>query len=122
MPVAVVEATAKVRVDVPEPGAEIDVGLKVAVTPVGWPLADKAIAESKPPEMAVVMVEVPLLPCATETEVGAAEMVKLAVVVPPTRASIRAAPFGLPQPVDKSYPTVVPSLLPPLVMSWKSVS
>ena len=76
MPVAVVEATAIVIVDVPEPGAAMDVGLKLTVTPVGWPLADKAIAELKPPETVVVTVEVPLLPCTTETEVGEAEMVK----------------------------------------------
>jgi len=73
----VVEATAMVIVDVPEPGAAIDVGLKVTVTPVGWPLALKATAELKPPETVVVILEVPLLPCTTETEVGEAEMVKL---------------------------------------------
>ena len=76
VPVAVVEATARVKVDVPDPGAAMDVGLKVAVTPVGWPLADKATAESNPPETVVVMVELPLLPCTTETEVGEAAMVK----------------------------------------------
>jgi len=66
-----------VIVDVSEPGAAMDVGLKLTVTPVGWPLAVKAIAELKPPETAVVIVEVPLLPCTTETEVGEAEMVKV---------------------------------------------
>ena len=35
VPVKVVEATAIVIVEVPEPGAAIDVGLKVTVTPVG---------------------------------------------------------------------------------------
>lgn len=76
---AVVEATASVRVDVPEPGAAIDVGLKVAVTPVGRPLADSATAELNPPETVVVMVDVPLLPCATDTEVGEAASVKAGV-------------------------------------------
>jgi hypothetical protein len=75
VPVAVVDATARVKVDDPEPGAAMDVGLKVAVTPVGWPLAVKATAESKPPETAVVIVELPLAPCATETDVGEAESV-----------------------------------------------
>ena len=51
VPVAVVEATAIVIVEVPEPGAAMDVGLKVTVTPVGWPLADNATAELKPPEI-----------------------------------------------------------------------
>ena len=101
VPFAVVVSTSRVKVEVPEPGAAIDVGLKLAVTPVGWPVTVKATAESKPPEMAVVILDVPLLPFATETVVGEAEMVKLGDAVPAS-ASIRALPFGLPQPVDKS--------------------
>ena len=76
-----VEATVMVMVEVPDPGAAMEVGLKLTVTPAGWPLALKAIAELKPPETLVVMVEAPLAPCATETEVGEAEMVKLGLVV-----------------------------------------
>jgi hypothetical protein len=34
-PVEVLEATAMVMVEVPDPGAAMDVGLKVTVTPVG---------------------------------------------------------------------------------------
>jgi len=98
----VVAATAMVIVDAPEPGAAMDVGLKVTVTPVGWPVADNAIAESKPPEIAVVIVEVPLLPCTTETEEGDAEMVKLGDDVVPARAVISPEPLGLPQPVARS--------------------
>ena len=71
-----VEATARVSLEVPEPGAAIDVGLKVAVTPVGWPVAVSAMAELKPPETVVVRVEAPLDPRATETEVGDAASVK----------------------------------------------
>ncbi len=78
---AVVEATAIDMVELPEPGAAMDVGLKLTVTPEGWPEADSAIAELKPPETAVVMVDVPLLPCTTETEVGEAEMVKAGLEV-----------------------------------------
>jgi hypothetical protein len=59
-PGVTVEATAMVIVEVPEPGAATGVGLNVTFTPAGWPLADKAIAELKPPETAVVMVDVPL--------------------------------------------------------------
>lgn len=102
MPVAVVDATARVTVEVPEPGAAIDVGLNVTVTPVGWPVADNAIAESKPPETAVVIVDAPLLPCTTETEAGEAEIVKVGDDVPPARAVIRPEPLGLPQPVARS--------------------
>jgi len=74
VPATVVEATAMVMVEVPEPGAAIDVGLKVTVTPAGWPVADKPMGESKPPETAVVIADVPLLPCTTGTAVGEAEM------------------------------------------------
>lgn len=70
-----VDATARVRVDDPEPGAAIDAGLKVAVTPVGWPVAVNAIALLKPPETVVVSVELPLPPCTTETAVGEAASV-----------------------------------------------
>ena len=52
--------------------------------------------------MAEVMVDVPLLPCATETEVGEADMVKLAGVDIPASAPIRPVLFGLPQPVTRS--------------------
>ena len=79
MPATVVEATAIDAVELPEPGAAMDVGLKVTVTPVGWPLAVNATAELKPPDTVVVIVEDPLLPCATETEVGEAEMAKFGV-------------------------------------------
>ncbi len=89
-----------VMVEVPEPGAAIDAGTKLTVTPVGCPVADKATAELNPPEMATVTVDEPLLPCTTDTETGAAEMVKLGVVG--ARALIRLAPFGLPHPVTRS--------------------
>ena len=46
-------------VDDPEPGAGMELGLKLTVTLLGWPLADKEIAESNPPVTALVMVEVP---------------------------------------------------------------
>jgi hypothetical protein len=102
VPVAVVEATAMVMVELPEPGAEMDVGLKLTITPAGWPLAVKAMAELKPPETAVVIVDVPLLPWTTETELGAAEMLKLGLLDVGARALIRPVPFGLPQPVTRS--------------------
>ena len=79
----------KVTVEVPEPGAAIEAGLKLTVTPAGTPDAARATAELNPPETAVVMVEAPLLPGATETSVGEAEMVKAGVwVVDPVRASM----------------------------------
>ena len=96
------EATARVAVDVPEPGAAIDEGLKVTVTPAGCPEALSAIAELNPPETAVVIVEEPLLPTTTETEVGEAARVNAGVWVAGASALIRAAPLGLPQPVTRS--------------------
>jgi hypothetical protein len=76
VPVAVVEATAMVMLEVPEPGDAMDAGIKPTVTPVGCPVADKATAELNPPEMPTMMVEEPLLPCTTDAEAGDAEMVK----------------------------------------------
>ena len=69
-----------VRVEDPEPGAPIGVVLNAAVAPPGSPEALSTIAELKPPETAVVMVLVPLAPCATETDAGEAAMVNPATV------------------------------------------
>lgn len=80
VPVATVAATVMVMVDVPEPGAAIEVGLKLTVTPAGCPLAESATAELKPPETAVVTVHVPVLPAITETEVGDADIVNAAAL------------------------------------------
>ena len=60
VPVAVLDATVSVSVEVPAP--VIEVGLKDVVTPLGWPEADRAIAESNPPKTLVVIVDVPLFP------------------------------------------------------------
>ena len=113
-------ATLKVTVDDPEPGAAIDAGLKLTVTPFGAPEALNATAELNPPDTAVVIVEPPLLPATTETAVGEAEMVNAGVcVVPPVSAAIRPA-FGLPHPVTRSKPLTAAKLPDvPLVMSWK---
>jgi len=87
VPVLALLLTVSLRVDVPEPGAPMDVELKLAVTPDGRPLADKATAESKPPETAVVIVELPELPLDTVRVVGDALMVKLAL---PGAVTVRA--------------------------------
>ena len=63
-------------VELPAP-PEIDVGLKLTVTPLGAPEADKEIAELNPPMLVVVIVEVPEPPVATLTAVGEADIVKL---------------------------------------------
>lgn len=76
VPAVVLEATVMVMVEVPEPGAAIEVGLKLTVTPVGCPEAVRATALLKVPVMALVMVEVPLLPAATVSDAGLAESEK----------------------------------------------
>ena len=80
MPAAAVEPTVTVILDVPEPGAAMDVGAKLTVTPDGWPVADSATAELNPPEMAVVIVDAPDWPCATVIELGEAEIVNVGTV------------------------------------------
>ena len=51
-----------VAVELPEPGAAIEVGLNVAVAPVGRPVALRATAALKPPETVVVTVDDPEAP------------------------------------------------------------
>ena len=77
-PVVALLPTVTVIVDVPEPGAGIELGLKLTLTRDPWPLADKAMAELKPPEIAVVIVDFPELPRATLSD--EALMVKLGFV------------------------------------------
>src|SRR5579885_2206277 len=104
-------------VEVPLPGAGMVLGLKLAPLK----LAVSAIDELKPPVAAVVIVEVPVAPCLITSLVGFALTVKLPPPPPAARALIKAAPFGLPQPVTRSYNGVAVKPLLPLVMSWKSV-
>jgi hypothetical protein len=68
-----------VIVEVPEPGAAIELGLKLTVNPLPPPEADRLIAESKPPDTAVVIVDVPELRLGTVIEEGEALTVKLGV-------------------------------------------
>ena len=59
VPVAVLDPTVMVIVELPEPGAGIGFGLKLTVVPDGTPEADKLIALLKPPLTVVVIVDVP---------------------------------------------------------------
>jgi len=61
VPKAAALPAVKVSMDVPDPPAML-VGLKLAVTPDGKPLADNVIALLNPPEGVAVMVEVPVPP------------------------------------------------------------
>ena len=97
-------------VELPAP-PEIDVGLKLTVTPLGAPEADNEIAELNPPTLAVVIVDVPVLPVATLTALGEADTVKFGVVnacwvIP--RKDRKEAPEELPVPVPTSTVSCVP--------------
>ena len=81
VPSAAGEATAIVMVELPVPGAAIGFGLKLTVTPLGWPEADNVTAELKPFKLVVVMVEVPECLRATLRAVGETLMLKSAAVV-----------------------------------------
>src|SRR5947209_7696982 len=76
VPVAVEDATAMVSVGETEPGAAVGVGGKETLTPLGCPDAEGAMALLKPPETVVETVDVPELPCWTDTDVGEAAIVK----------------------------------------------
>ena len=73
-------ATVMVIVELPEPGAAIEAGLKATVTPVGWPEAESATAALKPPETVVEIVTLPAVPWVIVVEVGDAAMVKSGAV------------------------------------------
>ena len=89
--------------EVPEPGAAIVDGVNVTVTPVGCPLAVNATAPLNPPDTVLLIVDDPFPPCATDTEPGEADKLKLGDEdPPPASAVIKATPFGLPIPVAKS--------------------
>ena len=90
-PTAALEPTVTVMVDVPEPGAAMELGLKLTLRAVPSPEADKLIAESKPPEITEVIVEVPELPFATLKEVGLALMVNLGGALVTFRKTVRVS-------------------------------
>ena len=88
VPTTVEDATVNVRVELPVP-VTVD-GLNPTVTPVGIPEADNVTAELNPPLTVLATVELPELPCATETEAGEAEMLKTGAG-PETRPEFRLA-------------------------------
>lgn len=77
VPLTAVLPTLNVNVELPPPGAAMDAGLKLAVTPVGSPDAERDTAELKPPVADVEIVVLPELPWMTERLAGDALSVKL---------------------------------------------
>ena len=70
VPATALLLTANVRVELPLPGAAIEVGLKLAVIPAGSPEIDSVIAELKPPLLVVEIVALPVLPWLTDKLAG----------------------------------------------------
>jgi hypothetical protein len=101
VPVVAVLVAVRVRVLVDDVGF----GLKLAVTPLGSPVACRVTLPENPPTSVTVIALVLLPPCVTETLLGEADRVKLGLEEP-ARAFSNPLPFGLPQPVARSYPVV----------------
>lgn len=78
LPVVAVLLAAKVSVEFPLPGAAIETGFKVTVTPEGAPDADNETAALKPPTAALDIVVLPDVPWATDRLVGEALKTKSA--------------------------------------------
>jgi hypothetical protein len=83
VPVGAVFETVRLKCAEPEPGAAMEAGLKLVVTPDGTPVAESEIAALNEPESAVVTVAYPLWPSRRYPELGETEMVKL-----PTGAAV----------------------------------
>ena len=81
VPVVAVVLDEKVSVELPFPGAVMEAGLKLAVTPVGNPDTDNEIAELKPPLTLVEMVVAAEFPCVKESAAGEAAKLKSGVVL-----------------------------------------
>lgn len=77
LPVEALLEAVMVMVELPAP--VIDVGLKVMVSPLPWPDAERLIAELNPPVTDVVTVTLPDEFLVTLSDVGEAEMPKPAV-------------------------------------------
>lgn len=89
VPVVAVLMAEKVRVELPLPGAAIEAGLKLAVTPEGRPAPDKETVELNPPLTVIETVVLPELPWVTDRLAGETLIAKSAVAVALTvRATI----------------------------------
>jgi hypothetical protein len=79
VPVVAVLVAEKVRVELPLPGAAIEAGLRVAVTPEDRPDANKDTVELNPPLTVIETVVLPELPWVTDRLAGEALIAKSGV-------------------------------------------
>jgi hypothetical protein len=125
VPAATVDPTAIVMVEVPVP--VIEVGLKETVTPLGWPLALNTTGVLNPPVVVLVIVEVPDLPCATDTDEGLAERVNPEVApeivtttpaegIPLATTKTVLAPVSMLEGTSKLVETIVLPVERPIVL------
>src|SRR6266536_3472002 len=92
---------------VEEPPAVTVLGLKPTVVPAGWPLALRLTACAEPLVTAVLIVDVPLEPCATLRLLGLAPMEKSdGAVVQPGRLNDPMRVCQLKLPYDARYSPV----------------
>jgi hypothetical protein len=99
VPTVALEEAVSVSVEVALPfaGGVTEFVENVAVTPEGRPLALSVVAELNPFWLAMVIVLVPLAPCAILTDVGDAAIVKFAVAVALTVSAIEVDAVKLPE-------------------------
>jgi len=93
-------------------------GLKLAVTPLGRPLAERATAPLNPPAVAEVMVVVAPVPCCAVTEAGLAVSVMLGDVLEVT-VSEMAVVLVTPPPVPVTVMVYAPTAALLLAVSVK---
>jgi hypothetical protein len=108
VPTAAELPAVSVNVEDPAP-PEMLAGLKLAVTPVGNPLADRATALLNPPVTVLVIVDVPAVLCFTLNEAGLAESVKpgaTPLVTVKLTEVLSVSPPPVPVTVTADVPTV----------------
>jgi 2-keto-3-deoxy-6-phosphogluconate aldolase len=106
LPVAAVLLADRVSVELPLPGAAIEVGLKLAVTPAGSPEAESETAELNPPLTVVEMVLLPDAPWAIERLVGEALTLKSGCVTVSAIVTVWVTPPPVAVMVTVALPVV----------------
>jgi hypothetical protein len=115
VPVTAVLLAVKVSAEFPLPGAAIDAGLKLAVTPEGKPEAENEIAELNPPLTVVESFVLPVLPWTIDTLAGEALTAKSGVAVEAT-VSATVVVCVTPPPLAVTVTFAVPTVAVPLAV------